>query len=399
VKGPVDRIKIDRAGAIPLHVQLLNQLRQLILSGQWPPDTRLPSEPTLGRRLDISRGTIRQALSNGESEGLIVRVPGKGTFVAPLALERRSGNLIGYVTDDCCDPLQSQVLTSAQSVVTAMGCRVIFANSNGDMEEEGRLLEQMVGEIKVAGIIIWPVAREVPAGRVLQLCQQRAVPLVAVDRTVEGLACDFVTSDNYGGAYAAVEHLLGLGHERIAFLSHPVNYVSTVAERWRGYRDAMRDAGLAVHDPWLVGQPGRETCSRIGVEGDADDHDRDVEEIAHYLKSAQCPTAIFAVNDSMTIRALKAARMLGMVVPEDLSLVGFDDDAIIGALLDLPLTAVGQDAQGIGKRAAELLIERIQGYSGSRREESLPTELKVRGSTVAPPVRISTGETVERDAR
>jgi LacI family transcriptional regulator len=161
----------------------------------------------------------------------------------------------------------------------------------------------------------------------------------------------------------------------------------------------MRDAGLAVHNPLLVGQPGKETSSRIVPEDNGDAHERDAEQIARYLKSPDRPTAIFAVNDSMTIRALKAARVVGLDVPEDLSLVGFDDDAIIGALLDLPLTAVGQDAQGIGKRAAELLIERIQGYGGPGREEALPTELKIRGSTVAPPVRISSGETVERDAR
>jgi GntR family transcriptional regulator of arabinose operon len=395
----MDRIQIDREGAVPLHVQLLNQLRQLILSGRWIPDTRIPSELELQGQLNISRGTVRQALRNAEAEGLIIRVPGKGTFVAPSPHGTSSSNLIGYVTDNCLDPMQSQVLTGAQGVITACGFRTIFGYSNGNLQEENQLLEQLVDEIGVAGVIIWPVPREEPSGRLLQLGQQGVTPLVAVDRTVEGLSCDFVSSENYAGAYAAVKHLVELGHRRIVFLSHPVMYLTTVAERWRGYQDAMRACGLAPRDPWLVGSPGRETSVRAVVEDGVDAYSRDVAEIAQYIKSTPRPTAIFAINDAMTIQALKAAKLLGLGVPEDLSLVGFDDDSVINTVLDLPLTAVAQDVLGLGERAAELLIERVQGYSGSARKELLPTELRVRASTASPPILQSAGEAVDSGMR
>jgi GntR family transcriptional regulator of arabinose operon len=392
----VDWISIDREGAIPLHVQLLNQLRHLILSGTWAPDARIPSEPELQRQLNISRSTVRQALSNAKAEGLIVRVPGKGTYVASSASGQRSCHLLGYITDDCCDPMQSQVLMGAETIVTAHGFRILFGNSNGAVREESRILDQLVLEDRVAGILVWPVPRKDLSGRLLELCHQGVIPLAAVDRTVEGLSCDLVTSQNYAGAYAAVRHLVELGHRRIALLSHPITYVTTVAERWRGYQAALRDAGLTPREPWLVGSVTREMSVRIFLGDGVDDHRRYVEEIGQYLDSTERPTAIFAVNDIMSIQAMKAARSMGLDVPEDLSLVGFDDNSIINALLDVPLTTVAQDAASIGRRAAELLIERVKGYKGSPRRELLPTELRVRASTAPPAAFRRAGRAVER---
>jgi LacI family transcriptional regulator len=230
------------------------------------------------------------------------------------------------------------------------------------------------------------------------MCQESGTPIVAVDRTVAGLSCDFVTSENYAGAYAAVKHLVELGHRRIVFLSHPLLHVTTVAERWRGYQDALSESGLRIWDPWLVGSSDRETNTRIVARDIGDARRQGVQKIARLLQSAQPPTAIFAVNDSMTIQALKAARTLGLSVPEDLSLAGFDDETMITALFDLPLTTVAQDVAYLGERAAELLIERVQGYSGPPRREMLRTELRVRDSTAPPATRSSIEVVVEREA-
>ena len=380
----MEEIRLVREGVIPLHAQLLNQLRHRILSGKWGPGTRMPSEPELQRQLNISRSTIRKALSNAEVEGLIKRVPGRGTFVSPTALNRQGSHLIGYVTDDCHGGMQSQVLIGVERTAAAEGFRVIFVNSNGDVDEENRLLDQLAREDRVAGILIWSALREGPSGRLFHLCHQGAIPVVAVDRTFEGLACDFVTSQNYAGAYAAAKHLVELGHRQIVFLSRPILRLTTVAARLRGYQDALRDAGLTPWEPWLVGYADQELNMGTILEDGEDPHNRDVEEITQHLTSAQRPTAIFAVNDFMAIKAMKAARMLDLGVPGDLSLVGFDDIPLITTLLDVPLTTIAQDARTIGRRATELLVERIHGYSGAAREESLPTELRVRSSTAPP---------------
>jgi GntR family transcriptional regulator of arabinose operon len=379
----VDEIKIFREGVIPLHTQLLNQLRHFILSGRWAPDARIPSEPELQRQLNISRSTVRQALDKAQAEGLITRVPGKGTYVARAAQASRSHH-IAYITDDCCGGMQSQVLVGIESALAAQGFRVIFGNSNGDVHEENRLLDELVLEDKVAGILIWPALRDELSGRLLQLTRQNAPPVVIVDRTFEGLSCDYVTSENYTGAYTAVQHLVELGHRRIVFLSRPILSLTTVAARLRGYQDALREAGLVPREPWLVGHADQELNMGTILQDGKDPHNRDIKEIAQGLRSAQRPTALFTVNDFMAIKAMKAARMLDLDVPADLSLVGFDDIPLITSLLDVPLTTIAQDAHTMGQRATELLMERIHGYSGAAREEFLPTELRVRSSTAPP---------------
>jgi GntR family transcriptional regulator of arabinose operon len=378
------KIVITRDSIIPLHEQLLNQVRHLILSGQWPPGTRLPSEAELQRQLRISRSTIRQALSNAESQGLIERVPGKGTFVARSPVGKRNSHLIGYITCDSFRHLQSQLLGGAESVVAARGYRVVFCNSNRDVNEENRLLEQLVLKDKVGGILIWPVLHDDPSRRLLQLAQQGLIPLVLVDRTFNGLPCDYVTSENYAGAYAAVEHLLELGHRQIVFLSRPILQLLTIAERLRGYQDALQDAGLTPLEPWLVGAADQEMEIIVALRSYSEYASQDVEQIARHLKSRQRPTAIFAMNDMMAMQAAKAAKLVGLHVPGDLSLVGFDDEGIVNTLLDVPLTTVAQDAVTLGRRAAELLIERIEGYNGPPRGEAVPTRLQVRASTASP---------------
>jgi len=380
----LEKLNIIHEGAIPLHAQLLNQLRHLILSGKWAADTRMPSETALQRQLNISRSTIRQALSNAEAEGLITRVPGKGTFVSATTLIRRSSHLIGYVTDDCCSRMQSRVLMGVQDIAAAHGYRVLFGHSNASVESEDLFLDQLVFEDQVAGVLIWPVMRDGPSGRLHELAGQGTVPVVVVDRSIDGLSCDFVTSENYLGARSAVQHLLELGHRKIAFLSRPILFLSTITERLRGYQDAMRSAGVEPLEPMLAGHAREELGTRSVLRDGGTALVQDIDTIAGHLNSVERPSAIFAANDIMAIQAMKVARMLGLRVPQDLSIVGFDDDVFFTSLLDVSLTTVAQDAQRMGHRAAELLIERIQGYDGAAREERLPVVLKVRDS-VAPP--------------
>jgi GntR family transcriptional regulator of arabinose operon len=380
-------IRVDRNKAVPIYMQLLNQLRHLILSGGWTPGSRLPSETELQRKLGISRSTIRQALSSAETEGLIERVPGKGTFVAlstGSSPSTRSSNLIGYITCDSFRYLQNQLVSGAENIVSARGYRIVFCNSNRDIDEENRLLEQLVEEDNVEGILIWPILHDDPSRRLFQLARQRTTPMVLVDRTFQGLACDYVTSDNYAGARAAVEHLLELGHRRIVFLSRPVLQLITVAERLRGYQDALREAGFASLEPWLVGTVGQEMEIVSALRSYGEIASQDIEQIARCLRDPQRPTAVFAMNDMMAMQTMKAAKVMGLRVPEDLSLVGFDDEGIANTLLDVPLTTVAQDGFAMGKRAAELLIDRIEDRNGPLRREVLPTQLKIRASTAPP---------------
>ncbi len=380
-------ITISRDSIIPLHQQVLNQLRHLILSGAWPPGTRVPSETELQRHLGISRGTIRQALNRAEAEGLIERVPGKGTFVAVTARARETRGFIGYITSDFMSEFQRQLLQGAESTAREQGYRIIFCNSNGDVREEDRLLEQLIAD-QVDGILIWPSLSETSHRVLFRLVQEGRLPIVFVDRTLDSFPCDCVLSDNFGGGYAATRHLIDLGHRRIAFLSRPVLRLVPVAERYEGHRQAMVDAGLEPSSPLLVGVPDKELGPQEALQAYRQGTSDEIQEIAGILRRSDRPTAIFAMNDLMALQVLRAAEHVGLGVPDDLSLVGFDDMDII-TQIGIPLTTVAQDTFAVGQRAAELLIERIEGYRGPARREVIATRLQVRQTTSAPPKDVS----------
>ena len=381
-KRNAEKITIDKTISIPFHVQLLSQLRQLILSGQLDPGSRLPSEAELQSRLEISRSTIRQALNNAKAEGLIERVTGKGSFVTSSPNAKAKLDLIGYITFGFRSDMQVKLLSGAESVTKARGYGILFCHSNRDIKEENRLLDQLIKD-KIRGILIWPAMEEDKSRRIFQLAAKSLIPLVLIDRTLKGLEYDYVISENYAGAYTATEFLVKLGHKRISFLSQPILRLITVAERLRGYRQAVKDAGLKPLDPVLVGTPNLELMAEDIIPTLSASSSKEIEQIARYLAEPDRPTAIFAMNDLVAMQALKAANLAGLRVPDHLSIVGFDDMDIV-AHLEVPLTTVSQDTSYMGRRAAELLFERVEGYNGPPRREVIPTHLQIRASTKSP---------------
>ncbi len=367
---------VDHNITVPLHVQLLNELRHRILSGKAEPGSKLPSESEFQRELNISRSTIRQALNNAETEGLIERVPGKGSFVRRTLLEKGTkNNLIGYITFDFHSEFQGQLLSGAESIIRKNGFRMLFCNSNGNVEEENSLLDQLISD-KVLGILIWPAFSSDVSRRLFQLANQHQVPIVLMDRTFDQLKNDFVISDNFKGAYEAVTYLISLGHQNIVFLSRPVLELLPVAERLRGYREAMADNGLIPLDPWIVGSVNSERGYSLQVNGTVG---REIDEIEGLLKTKNRPTAVFSMNDLMALEVSKAADIAGIKIPEELSIVGFDDMDIV-SYFNIPLTTVHQDTFYMGKRSAELIVERIDGNMGPQRREVIPTYLRIRTS-------------------
>jgi DNA-binding LacI/PurR family transcriptional regulator len=200
-----------------------------------------------------------------------------------------------------------------------------------------------------------------------------------IDRTFPDVNWDYVASDNYTGGYTATQHLIELGHQSIAFLSCPVLDLLPVAERYRGYQAALQSAGLPLLQPWLIGETNREILSLHALQAYRDKHHPLVEQIVTHLNdNPQKATAIFAMNDNHALLAYKAAAIAELRVPDDISIVGYDDiDS--ASYLSTPLTTVAQDAFSIGKRAAEMVIERIEGwYTGTPRSIFLQTYLRAR---------------------
>ncbi len=381
----VTDVVISQNTFISLHIQVHNQLRHLILSGRWPNGSQIPSESQFVEHLKVSRSTVRLALQQAEIEGLIERVAGRGTFVAYHPSAERTSRLIAFTTYGFDSESQFMLLRGAESAARARDYQIILSYVETDQDEIDNLRRWR--EEQVAGILLWPSSRAI-VGQKTALSALK-VPIVLMDRTIDGLDYDCVTSDNYGGACALMEHLLELGHRRIIFLTHQETHLLTVRERYRAYCDCLTSAGLQPAPAWQIGKAGHEIgyYSKTFLQS-ADHSSPELRQIRDYWQAANpLPTAIFGLNDYMAILATRAMKLLNVRVPEDVSLAGFDD-VDLAAHLEVPLTTVAQDQLTIGKRATHLLIDRLEGYTGPTNCEYVPTELRVRHSTAAP-VRIN----------
>ena len=378
----VSDIRISHESYISLHVQLHNRLRHLIISGRWPHGSRIPSENQLTNHLNISRSTIRLAFQQAEVEGLINRIPGKGTFVTYQPNNTAQTLLIAFVTNGFDSDHQRMLLHGAESVIHDISHRLIFVNVDNQAEIE--VLRNLEHE-HVAGILLWP-RPDYDQPNVAEPYRSIQIPMVMMDRPVPGLDCDCVTSENYDGALAAMQHLLGLGHENVAFISHYNMSVPTVQERYQAYQDAMTDAGFEPLAPWILSpELGEISASQVLRLFSDKDHAVFADFAAFFENANRRPTAIFAVHDQVAMFALRAVQALGKRVPHDISVAGFDDTDV-AAYIEVPLTTVAQDRFLMGKRAAHRLIDRINGDKSPAVIERIPTHLRVRDSTAVPAI-------------
>jgi DNA-binding LacI/PurR family transcriptional regulator len=265
------------------------------------------------------------------------------------------------VISDITNPFFTAIARGCEDFAQLHGYALVLANTDEDSSKEATVLEHMAAE-RAAGIVL------VTRGQSTDLIRRLAstgIPVVGLDRRIEGVQVDTVVTDNERGAYEAAKHLIQLGHERIGIIKGP-DWDNTVSERYAGYRRALRDGRIGF-DPRLVGEGNlREGGGyRATVE---------------LFDAADPPTAIFSVNNLTTIGVLRAVRERGLRIPEDVSLLSFDD-LPTGEFLAPPLTALAQDTYQLGTRAAELLIRRIVEPNAPVKEVVLAGNLVVRGST------------------
>ena len=228
----------------------------------------------------------------------------------------------------------------------------------GELRQIHRLLDR-----RVDGIVLRPI-RDAASDRYLKEVWDRGLPLVAVDRRLPHSHADFVGSDDAGGGRQAAEHLLQLGHRRLGQIAGPA-FTSTGRERAAGFDDAV----TACPDAYCENRedPGFTDGYRPAVE---------------LLRAPQRPSAIFAGNDLIARGVYRAAAELGLHIPRDLSVIGFGDLWYAGQMIPR-LTTIRQSPRRIGKLAARLMLQRLDGELPEDQVQHLrvPTRLVVRGST------------------
>jgi len=300
-------------------------------------------------RYGVSKDTIDLV------QGVIDELGYVGNLSA-ASLRSASTNVLGILVADF-EPYSAEIIKGAATVTRGTAWELL-AHAGGETHGwERRSIARLGGTLIDGAVVVTPTTSEV----------NLIVPAVAIDPHYGPNQMPTVDADSYGGATAAVKHLIGLGHSRIAFIGGRSELDSSRL-RENGYRDAMATAGLDVPDAYVrESRYDPDAAEAIALE---------------MLALPERPTAIFAANDVTAIRVLGAARMLGIRVPQDLSVVGFDD-VPQAALASPPLTTVRQPLGAMGEAAMHMLLDLL---AGKERETHvrMPTELVVRASTAAP---------------
>jgi DNA-binding LacI/PurR family transcriptional regulator len=277
-----------------------------------------------------------------------------------LRRDTARASLVGLIVPDIQNPFFAELVRGVESVAQQHGYMVFLGNSDEDAAKEKRYVDLMLAE-SVDGLILPPSSDN---AQTVAALARAGLPVVCVDRRLPKVSLDTVIADNEHGAYVAVDHLLRLGHRRIGFVGGRPQ-LSTSKERLQGYWTALEEHGVAF-DAAIV----REGDSR---QSGGRDMARELLTLPHP------PTALLVGNNLMTLGALETIHALGRRIPDDVAIVGYDDMPWALAL-DPPLTAVRQPSYELGRRAAELLLARVEDPQRSTSLVVLQPELVVRQS-------------------
>lgn len=325
----------------------------------------------IARLAGVSHSTVSRALRNSplisaETAKRIQQIAQReGYSVSAIArsLVTRRSEAIGVVVTSIADPFNGEVVAGIEEVANRAGYSVLLANSQADPERELSIV-QSFQQRRVDGIL---VASSRVGELYIPVLADLRIPIVLINNHNPSEFVHSVSIDNVHGAYEATKHLIELGHKRIAYIGDQFGLHSD-SERVHGYTQALEEYKIGVNPEWIARGDGKPEGGRAAAE--------------HLLALNDRPTAIFCYNDMSSLGLLQAAKSAGLRVPEDLSVVAFDD-LFFTPFLNPPLTTFSQPKKRIGGEAAKLLLDRIGGEE-RRKIVSIRGELVVRGSTSPP---------------
>lgn len=381
----------------PLYQIIVDDLLEQIKAQHYQPGDRIPTELELSETYQVSRITAIRAVKELEQRGIVYRQKARGTFVnEPQYWQRAEGERQPEAASQPAAPAPAlpilsvimpfaqefgyDILRGVEQAAHRLGYYVTFHDTQNDPERERDILQQLRTD-GIGGIVLYPCQSFSNITEISSMIIEK-FPFVVIDRDMPGLNISRIESDNYQGSYNATRHLIELGHRRIAFLVQEMKEIVPAQQRYRGYCQALVDAGIPLRREWLL-----DTREQFPYILDSDPEYRaklDRAIIAHWWESGlEPPTAVVAQNDISALFLMKSAIEHKIRIPEQLSLTGFDNLSF-AQHLDVPLTTVEQSFHTMGEKAVELLIQQIQTGEFTPRQLTLETRLIVRESTAPP---------------
>jgi DNA-binding LacI/PurR family transcriptional regulator len=337
------------------YIEVKNNIKQLIETDQL--EGKLPGERVLADRFGFSYMTIRHAINELVEEGYLYRVPRKGTFVSgPKVRGVETGNIGFYLYDRLKDgissPYYSIVLKMIQKEVRARGYNLILFTRADDIDPKS-----------VEGII----ATSFPEAEDKILSMSKYLPIVLLDNDIKGAIIPAVVVDNFNSTYHAIEYAITLGHKNIGYVAG-LQDSSIGLKRLAGFRTALQDYGVEIKEEFIYTGNYEFNSGYDSVE--------------HFLALPTRPTFIHCANDLMALGLMKGLMEKGIKVPEEVSVIGFDNIEECERLHP-SLTTMAVNFEKMANESVEILLAEIKGGKASTKKYIVPADLVIRESTAA----------------
>lgn len=353
----------------PKYIQVKEFIKNYIAEGQLKVDDKLFSEYELANNFNISRHTVRKAIGELVNEGWLYQLQGKGTFVANTeeTIHKKS-KLIGVVTTYLKDYIFPSIIYGIDEILSKEGYTILLGNTNNEFEKERSCLLNMLNN-NLDGLIIEPTKSVLPNPNldIYELFKSRGIPIVFIHAYYNHLDASYVIEDDILGGYLATKHLIDSGHRNIAGIFKSDDMQGHT--RFQGFVQAHREQSIPISEGsilWFSSQ-------------DADRIFLDVDYMQKFVHKIRNYSALICYNDQIAIRMLNLFKQQGIRVPEDCSIVGFDNSEL-ARQGDIKLTTVAHPKEKLGRRAASSLLALMNGKKQCIHEKMEP-ELIIRNST------------------
>lgn len=340
---------------IPLYKKIYDDIFFKIKNGEYPVGSLLPREEELCEIYGVSRITIRHALEILSREGFISRTKKKGTLVLPTIENHiNDGDVAGGERSiafvfSFFDNYGKKVLDGLSAIRGKSDYFVCYDSQSSVTIERG-ILRRLLQD-GISGLVIMPV-HQTKNFDLLSEFALRKIPIVFFDRSVVGINAPCIRSDNYSGAQAMTEYLIRNGHTRIAYFRFHESMIVTARRRFEGVAQALIKNGLRLHEDLVFIAPD-EPPPTDALEPHPEIEDRTARlALKQFFTSEHPPTAVVCLNDLSACSIYRSAKALGISVPENLAVTGFDNTDIAR---DYNITTVSQDFGEIARRAIDII--------------------------------------------
>ena len=353
---------INKKSSIPKYFQLQTWLQDRIEQGYYSTNDKIPTESELVKLSGLSRATVRQALRNLENDGFIVRKKRVGSFVRRLKKSSNNIQTVGLLVPDIRSGYAPILARGAEDEAIKNDISLILCNTDDTPRQASYHIERLI-KLSVSGVIYIPVAATDKKNlQVIDRLKKANIPIVLADRGIQDSNLDFVTTNNFEGSRQITQHLIDKGHKHIAFLSNKL--YSTEKLRYSGFISKIKDEGLTIDKRITI------------LDKSAFNVNNYLNHAHQILKNRKKFTAVYAGHDRIALLFYTAAKKLGLSVPEDFSIVGYDNMP----LTTVSLTTMHQPIYEMGQESIKLIISRMENKNTNIKNIILNSNLVERSS-------------------